>query len=462
MSSGLIRRLFAVTSFRLSVAYAVLLALSFGIAAGGAWLTTRSAALDEAHRRLSPALLDLNREVTGQEDATIIAAIEERMSRHDALLWRLSTPDGRTVAGDHRLLSNAIGIEVYDPGGGDLAVLTQSLPDGRRLSVAEDIERTERIRDAVLLSLTMVGLLASVLAIGAGVWITRRSLARMTELGEALRLFGAGDLSVRAPARNTRNPDDVDDLIERINHMLGQTNMLVANVRRVSADVAHDLRTPLTHLRQRLELMRGAADGHDRQAIVEAAQSSIDQILRTFDAMLRLSALETNAARGRFAMVDLSEIAGAVCDAYRPDIEASGRFLSTFAEGEARIWGDRDSLAQAISNLLENAMRHTPAGAAIEVRLKAAPRRVCLSVSDTGPGIPSDSRVAVLEPFRRLDESRSQPGSGLGLSIVAAVARQHDASIALQDNDPGLLVTLSFPANESRDDDVFRDARTQR
>lgn len=451
MSSALIRRLFAVTSFRLSVAYAVLLVLSFGIAAGGAWLATRSAALDEANRRLTTAFRDLDRQVAGHDDATIIAAIDERMSRHDALLWRLSTPDGRTLAGDNRLPSSAIGIDVFDPGGGDLAVLTQPLPNGRRLSVAEDIERTERIRNAVLLSLIFVGLIASVLAIGAGIWITRRSLARMTELGEALRMFGAGDPSVRAPARNTRNPDDVDDLIERINDMFVQTNVLIANVRRVSADVAHDLRTPLTHLRQRLELMRGAANGDERQTIVEAAQSSIDQILRTFDAMLRLSALETNAARGRFATVDLSEIAEAVCDAYRLDIEASGRSLSLIAEGGAQIWGDRDSLAQAISNLLENAMRHTPGGAAIQVRVNATSRGVDFSVCDTGLGIPPESRVAVLEPFKRLDESRSQPGSGLGLSIVVAVARQHDASIALQDNNPGLVVTLSFPTNASRD-----------
>lgn len=444
MSFALTKRLFATTSFRLSAIFAALLAISFLVAAGGAWLVTRSVALHEAGIMLSVARSDFERETLRQGDDVAIAAVNERMGRHDALLWRLTTPDGQTLAGERALPADVVGIAVVDIRGGDFAVLTDVLPSGNRLSIADDIERTERIRNAVLLSLIWVGVGASFLATLAGVWLTRRSLARMDALGEAMRAFGSGSLSARVPVRRTRNPDDVDELIERVNNMLVQVNVLIANVRRVSVDVAHDLRTPLTHLRQRLEDARNATDPDVRQLTIDHAQSSIDEILRTFDAMLRLSAIGSDARRERFVAVDLAEVTESVCDAYRPDIEASGRTLQFAADENAVISGDRHSLTQAVSNLLENAMRHTPSGAAIDVRVRATARRVDLVVSDTGPGIPEAQRAAVLEPFKRLDESRSEPGSGLGLSIIAAVARQHDADLILDDNAPGLRVTLAF------------------
>lgn len=444
MSSALIRRLLATTSFRLSAIYAILLVFSFLVAGGGAWIVTRSSALHEANILLTAARQEFERETTGEPDAVAVTAVTERMGRHDALLWRLTAPDGQTLAGDPALPADVSGIAVLDLHGGDYAVLTETLPSGNRLSIADDIERTERIRNAVLVSLIWVGVGASFLAVLAGIWLTRRSLARMDALGEAVKAFGAGNLQARAPVRTTRNPDDVDDLIARVNSMLVQVNVLVANVRRVSADVAHDLRTPLTHLRQRLESARAATDANARDAAIDHAQASIDEILRTFDAMLRLSAIGSDASRERFAALDLAEVAEGVCDAYRPDVEASGRTLTFAADDNAVINGDRQSLIQAISNLIENTMRHTPQGAAVEIRVRSTSRRVDLVCADTGPGIPEAQRAAMLEPFKRLDESRSRPGSGLGLSIVAAVARQHDATVLLDDNQPGLRVTLSF------------------
>ena len=444
MSFALIRRLLATTSFRLSAIYAVLLVISFLVAGGGAWIVTRSAALHEADILLTAARQEFERETAGQDNAIAIAAVTERMGRHDALLWRLTTPGGQTLAGDPALPSHVVGTAVMDLHGGDYAVLTDILPDGNRLSIADDIERTERIRNAVLISLMWVGVGASFLAVLAGIWLTRHSLARMDSLGEAVRAFGAGDLQARAPTRTTRNPDDVDDLIGRVNNMLVQVNVLIANVRRVSADVAHDLRTPLTHLRQRLEGVRAAADAESRDAAVDHAQSSIDDILRTFDAMLRLSAIGSDSRRERFTALDLAEVTESVCDAYRPDVEASGRTLSFAADDSAVISGDRHSIIQAVSNLIENAMRHTPVETAIEVRVRATASRVDLVISDSGPGIPEELRAAMLEPFKRLDESRSRPGSGLGLSIIAAVARQHEATLKLENNTPGLRITLAF------------------
>jgi signal transduction histidine kinase len=444
MSFAQIKRLLSTASFRLSAVYAALLVLSFLVASGGAWLVTRSAALHEAGIMLSVARSDFERDTNGRSDDVAIAAVNERMGRHDALLWRLTAPDGRTLAGEAALPSDVVGIGVVDLRGADFAVLTDVLSSGNRLSIADDIERTERIRNAVLQSLLWVGIGASFLAVSAGIWLTRRSLARMDALGEAVRAFGAGDLNARAPTRATSDPDDVDDLIERVNNMLVQVNVLIANVRRVSVDVAHDLRTPLTHLRQRLEAARAASDPDARHATIDHAQSSIDEILRTFDAMLRLSAIGSDARRERFTAVDLAEVTESVCDAYRPDIELSGRTLTFAADDNGVINGDRHSLTLAVSNLLENAIRHTPTGTVIEVRVRATARRVDLVISDTGPGIPENLRAAVVEPFKRLDESRTEQGSGLGLSITAAVARQHDATLKLEDNAPGLRVTLAF------------------
>ncbi len=445
----LINRLVASTSFRLSATYAALLVLSFLFAAGGAWLTTRASAVNEACARLEEAHRDLVSELETRGATYAPQAIEERMRRHDDLLWRLSTPQGHTIAGDGDIPNHVIGVQVFDlptsgHSAGDYAVATWDFPSGARLSIADNIERSERIRNAVLTSLLWVGAVAALLAIAAGVWVTRRTLARMDGLGGAARAFGAGDLSARAPIRNARSPDDLDDLVARFNDMLEQVNVLIADVQRVSADVAHDLRTPLSHLRQRLELARQAGDVEGCQSAIAAAQDSIDEILRTFDAMLQLSAIQAGTDRTRFEPIDLSAILERVADAYRPDVEASGRSLEIANNAAAPIIGNKALISQAIANLLANAIRHTQNGARIRALIQIGQAHISLIVQDDGPGIPEEARDAVLQPFKRLDASRSAPGSGLGLSIVAAIARAHGARLALYNSNPGLSVKLTF------------------
>ena len=229
--------------------------------------------------------------------------------------------------------------------------------------------------------------------------------------------------------------------------MLDEIATLVSRVRWVSTDIAHDLRTPLTHVRQKLERIKAAAGVNSSVlAAADEIEADVGELLRTFDAMLRLAEIENDPKAASRARIDLAELTARVADAYRPDIEASGRRLVTDLE-PAAIDADPDLLAQAIANLMENALRHTPPDARIAVRVEAAGDRVILSVTDNGPGVPEGQREAVLQRFYRLEVSRTTQGSGLGLPIVAAIARRHCATLGtLSDACPGLRVELVFPS----------------
>lgn len=448
--SVLTRRLLSSTSFRLSAIYSGLVVLSFLIAAFGAWMSTRNAALNDAEKRLEVSQQALAPGRQALISGPLLETTTTRL-RRDLVFWRLVDSAGETIAGDPVVPASIMRLGVielqdyedFHPPG-DYAVLTYRLADGTQLSVAENIERTETIRDAVLLPLLWVGVLSLVASIGAGILITRRTLARMDRLAGAVHTFGAGNLGMRAEERTTNSPDDIDQLVIAFNQMLSRIDFLVNNVRRVSADVAHDLRTPLTHVRQRLEgaLEVGNRDNHAKA--IESALASIDDLLRVFDAMLRLAEIESGTMIARFVDIDLTEIVERVADAYRPDIETSGRTLQLQLETRVHVAGDADLLAQAVANLLENAMRHTPPTSAIAIRIERSAAGAILSVADNGVGIPAASREWVLEPFKRLDESRRLPGSGLGLSIVAGIARLHRARLSLEDARPGLLARIVF------------------
>ncbi|HEV7693903.1 MAG TPA: HAMP domain-containing sensor histidine kinase [Hyphomonadaceae bacterium] len=189
-----------------------------------------------------------------------------------------------------------------------------------------------------------------------------------------------------------------------------------------------------------------AADAATTREGIRAAQARIDDILRVFQAILRLAEIDAGGARARFGPVDLASIIERVADAYRPDIEAAGRRFIVDPLEKTEITGDGDLIAQALSNLLENAMRHTPAGSTIRVALRKGPGSIGIAIQDNGPGIPEAGRARVLEPFVRLDSSRTTPGAGLGLSIVSSVARLHGARLSLEDAKPGLKAVIDRPA----------------
>ena len=446
--NGWLARVRRSTSFRLSMLFAVLLVIAFVAAGLGAWLVTRGIAEQQVRDRVVLEMEFIRHEAATEGMQAAIFAIESKRSRPGALAYRLTSRGGALLAGDLPIADNALGWRrLYLPmlkdqrhGEDDLMVLSNRLSDGSILSIGGDLEQGENIRIAVLRAVAWIGAVSALIAVAMGLWLTRRALRRMDALSRSLSAVAGGDLSAR-PTVRTPPVDDFDQLAAGVNAMLDQIAVLVANVRRVSTDVAHDLRTPLSHLRQDLE-RASLAEPSAVASLLQAAQSRVDGLLRTFEAMLRLAEIEAGSGRARFVRVDLGALVDRVVDAYRPDVEAAGGALVAPAPMSFPVHGDPDMLAQAVSNLIENAMTHAGASPTIHVGVTAHEGGVELVVADDGPGIGLHDRDRVLQPFFRLDASRTKGGSGLGLAIVSAIARLHGAQLLFEDALPGLRVRL--------------------
>jgi signal transduction histidine kinase len=450
MSFARLRPLFAASSFRLSAIYGAILVATFVLAGIGAVLASRSAAQTEIQQRIQLEMDALQQEMRTEGMNAAIAAIRTRSESPGSLEYQLITPNGQPVILDLGISHPRIGwsrarIRENEAGpqhAESFLVLTQPTPDGGLLTIGDDLERAENVRVAILRTLVWIGVAALALALLAGWLATQAAMKRMAALSATLTRVGAGDLSVRAP--EGVDTDDIAELGRAINRMLSQIQLLISNIRRVSTDIAHDLRTPLTHVRQHLETAAQTSDVATAHEAIQVAQGKIDDVLRVFAAMLRLAEIDSGAARDRFAAVDLAALVARVADAYRPDIEASGRTLIVGPIEPATIAADADLIAQALANLIENAMHHTPEGSPITLRLAVNGALTRLEIEDRGPGVPAQERERVLSAFTRLDASRSSPGSGLGLSIVAAIARLHGARMVLEDAEPGLRIVLEW------------------
>ena len=317
-------------------------------------------------------------------------------------------------------------------------------PDGLFLLVGRDAHRLREVRALILQAFAWSLAATVVLGVLGGIAMSAGMLRRIDAINRTSAQIMQGDLSRRIPLSG--NDDEFDRLSHNLNAMLDRIEALMHGLHQVSNDIAHDLRTPLTRLRQRLEGARASARSvDDFDAAVEAAITDTDAILETFSALLRIAQLEAGAQRARFADVSLSDVFTTVVDLYTPVADDRGRKLLSRFEPNLHIAGDRQLLTQMIVNLIENAFDHSPGGRAIQVRLDAGAAGPVGMVADDGPGIPPAERQRVFRRFYRLDRSRSQPGSGLGLSLVAAIAQLHAIRIELADNAPGLRVILQFP-----------------
>lgn len=318
--------------------------------------------------------------------------------------------------------------------------LTTDLGDGLRLAVAADLEPLEAI-DQTILAVFLAGSLA-VLALGAllAVVLARYLARRLGAIALGSRAFAAGDYSGRAEI--SANGDEFDELALAINGMLDRIAALLANLRQVTSDIAHDMRTPLTNLRGQLETLRSAPEA-EREGRLERALAQCDDTLRLFGAMLRISELEAGHLRKQFRPVDLACLTGDVCEAHE-GLEEAHVVLLASQNGPVMVSGDHDLIAQALVNLVENALHHTPAGTTITIGAGTAHDGPYVYVRDDGPGISEPDRDRALERFVRLDAARTTPGHGLGLSLVAAIAEAHGATTRLSDAEPGLEVRITF------------------
>lgn len=281
------------------------------------------------------------------------------------------------------------------------------------------------------------------LALSGGIFMSRRLMRKIENVSKTTRNIMDGDLQQRVAVQH--GGDEFEHLALSINSMLDRIEALMEDLRQVTTNIAHDLRTPLTRLRNRLELAQRSplAEAGLRDAI-NAACRETDVILEIFGALMRIAQVESGARRSEFAAVELSDVIDTVVEVYKPAVEEKRQCLVETTAKDLLVLGDKELLTQLFANVLENAILHSPPHARLSIEAQRDAQRVQVTIADNGPGIPESMRGKVLGRFVRLDHSRTTPGSGLGLSLVAAIARLHNASLTLSGNDPGLRVSLSF------------------
>ena len=315
------------------------------------------------------------------------------------------------------------------------------LSNGNIYIVGRSFDDLEPLQESVVHTLTVGLLPATLLALICGVVLSMCTQTRIEEIHRMARRIMAGHLNERLPSRGTS--DDFDKLVGIINAMLGQIEHLMSEVKGVGDDIAHDLRTPLTRVRAALERGRDSARSlDDLRGAVDKGLNGIDQALGVTTALLRIAALEQGQRNAGFSEVDLASIVGAIIELFEPAAEDKGIKLTAGGVEHAALHGDRDLLFEAISNLVDNAIKFTPTGGAVAVDLIRAGDNVLLRVSDSGPGIPRPEREAVFRRFYRSDKSRNTTGSGLGLSLVAAISRLHGFRVQVAESRQGCTIEM--------------------
>jgi signal transduction histidine kinase len=312
------------------------------------------------------------------------------------------------------------------------------------LLVAQDVHDRDLTQRMFTTTLPWTVALILVFGLLGGALMSRNMLRRLDAINRASNEIVAGNLTQRVPVSGAY--DEFDVLAENLNRMLDRIERLLKGLREVTDSVAHDLRTPLNRLRQRLEQSQArlAASGSDTGEI-ERAIADTDQLIGTFNALLLIAETDAGAARGAMSPLDLVSVASDVSELYEPLAEERNVTLTLVTASVPIIEGNRSLVAQALANLVDNAIKYTPPGGRVAVSISQSFAGVDLRVADSGPGIPAEDRTRVVERFVRLEASRNSPGTGLGLSLVAAVAHFHNAQLLLEDNAPGLKATLRFP-----------------
>jgi signal transduction histidine kinase len=316
-----------------------------------------------------------------------------------------------------------------------------ALPGGYQMLVGHDVQERQDVKSLMMRGLIAAVLLTLLLGLGGGFWMGRRILAQAGAISAVATQIMRGDLSQRLPVRDA--DDEINTLAREINTMLDKIEQLTLGMRTVLDSAAHDLRTPLNRLQASAEgAMSSLTPGSAERRVLERVTTEVDRMRGTLDALLRIALAETGTVARE--QVDLSELVGSVVELYAPLSEERGIVLESSVARGAHVQGNRQLLAQALANLLDNAIKFTPDGGHIRVALDGSGSAPQVIVEDNGPGIPADKREAVLGRRVRLDEARNVPGSGLGLSLVAAVTKLHGAHLVLDDAGPGLKVSLKF------------------
>ncbi len=397
----------------------------------------------------------------------LVAVVEARASQPGSSLYLITSFSGATLAGNvadvptgtlestgWREISYRRTEEGAEAKESVALVRVFVLPGGFRLLVGRDLEEREHIRQILAAPARWAVVVLVVMGVAGGVFAARRVLHRIDGMTATSDRIMAGDLSGRLPVAGS--DDEFDRLASSLNAMLERIEALMVGLKHVSDNIAHDLKTPLTRLKNRAEeALRSARTESDYRAAIEATIEESDGLIRTFDALLMIARAEAGQAREHMTDFDAADIANSVVDLYEPLAEEQGLELKVDAAGPLPAHGNRELVSQALANLVDNAIKYGKPEAAgvapeIVVRAEGEAGSIRFIVTDRGPGVPEADRVRVLDRFVRLEASRSRPGAGLGLSLAAAVARLHGGEIRLEDNAPGLRVVLTLPVQPKK------------
>ncbi len=435
-------------TLRLALTYTVTFAVAIAILGIVVLIGVRATLEKQFETRIGAESAALVAEYYTEGAAEVGHAVRDRDVTPGSLNYGLADPAGRALGGRLAMSRLPVGWSTYvlseEQGQPVLIrVLAARLPDGHMLYVGDDLRHVQSM-DRIVVS--GFALLLVLLIVGGGLsgYLLSRGVRRRFEaVSQVAERISEGDLRQRVTVMG--GGDDLDHLGMTLNTMLDRITALMESLRQVSNDVAHDMRTPLTRLRQRLESALGSKDEADRTAAIEAAITDLDAALETFAAVLRIAQIESGGRRAGFAPLNLTALAREVVEIFAPSAEEGGRSLVMEGRDDVHIVGDGELLTQLIVNLVENSLRHTPVGSAVKVGVVSLGRQAILRVTDNGPGIPASERANVLKRFYRLEASRTTPSSGLGLSIVSAIAKLHGTTVVLTDGAPGLEARVRFP-----------------
>ena len=452
------------STFRLALIYMVLFAGSVLILLGFIYWSTVTYMSEQTDATIRAEITGLAEQYRQRGLNGLEKTISERVERNPngSSVYLFATPKLQPLAGNLSPWPDAtpgpdgwLDFEFKDPGAGGRVFQARArvfiLQDGLHLLVGRDTRELKATQQLITRALLWGVAITLALALLGGVVMSRGMLRRIELINQTSRDIMAGDLSRRIPIRGSG--DELDQLAGNLNSMIDEIERLMDGIRHVSDNIAHDLRTPLTRLRNRLEQLQiDLEDGSPYREQVEQGITEADQLLATFAALLRIARIEAGGHTAKFKPVELAELTRDAVELYEALAEDKNLRFSAHIEDGISLDGDRDLLFQALTNLLDNAIKYTPAGGTVALELKRSGSTADIAISDSGRGIAEAERDKVVQRFYRLESSRSTPGSGLGLSLVKAVARLHRATLLLDDNAPGLKATLRLPLAANRED----------
>jgi signal transduction histidine kinase len=455
-----LRRLLETSTFRLALIFLA----SFGISAlallGFLYHETAGFMAGQTEETIQAEIAGLKEQYhrEGLNRLREVINLRSELQPHRSSVYLLVDPFGRRVAGNLDRWP-----EVAPEPDGWLTFAVEVTPDGEKveqrraraksfrldegfsLLVGREVEDRLQVEAQIRRTLGWGLALTLLLGLAGGFLMSRSMLGRVDAINRTTRRIMAGDLSQRIPLGGSR--DEFDQLAANLNAMLDQIERLLGGMRQVTDNIAHDLRTPLNRLRSRIEVALLQQPGRaETRALLEATLADAQAMIATFNALLDIARAEAGSERGGFEEVDLTALGRDLADLYRPVAEDRQLTFEYHCLPGMALRANRHLLAQALANLLDNAVKYTPPGGCVRLDVGRGASGPVVTVTDSGPGIPEADRARVLQRFVRLDATRSTPGSGLGLSLVDAVAKLHGAELMLTDNRPGLKVSLAFPA----------------